>query len=117
MIWTAWNNGRHHTSGAGYGFKIVAADRDRHFKRAWDTATVELPQASGVLAGALNTAKDSFWSEPCREVIHQAIGRWFRGSGYAPWPPLPGGCFDTWWLTSAPWVRCQRRIKRNSSYA
>ena len=86
MIWTAWNNGRHHTSGAGYGFKVAATDRDRHFQRDWDTVIVELPEASGLVAVEVNIAKDSFWSEECREVIHQAIGRWLRSSGYAPWP-------------------------------
>ncbi len=86
MIWTAWNKGEHHTSGAGYGFKITAVDRDRHFQRQWDGVTVELPQGSGVLAVEVNIAKDSFWGEQCREVIHQEIGRWLRDSGHAPWP-------------------------------
>jgi hypothetical protein len=71
MIWTAWNNGKHHASGAGYGFKIAVADRDRHFQRGWDTVSVELPQSGGgPLAVEVNIAKDSFWSEECREVIH-----------------------------------------------
>lgn len=87
MIWTAWNNGKHHASGAGYGFKIAVADRDRHFQRGWDTVSVALPQSSGApLAVEVNIAKDSFWREECREVIHQGIGRWLGSSGYAPWP-------------------------------
>lgn len=87
MIWTAWNNGSHHTTGAGYGFKIAAADRDRHFQREWDSVIVELLQTSGVLTVEVNIGKQSFWGEQCREVIHQDIGRWLRDSGHAPWPP------------------------------
>lgn len=86
MIWTAWNNGGHHASGAGYGFKVAADDRDRHFRRDWDTVIVELPEGSGVVAVEVNIAKDSFWGEECREVIDQTIGRWLRSSNHAPWP-------------------------------
>ncbi len=31
MIWVAWNNGKHYSTGTGYGFKISLADRDRYF--------------------------------------------------------------------------------------
>lgn len=80
---TAWNNGKHHRSGAGYGLKISAADRDRHFKKTWASVVVELP--NGVKA-IINTDKQSFWSEACRELISKEIGAWLRLSGLAPWP-------------------------------
>lgn len=86
MIWTAWNNGVHRRSGAGYGFKVPAEDRDLHFRRDWHTVTVELQEGRGVLAVELNVAEDSFWGAECRELIDPKIGRWLRGSGYAPWP-------------------------------
>ena len=47
MIWTAWNNGEHHETGAGYGFKVSAADRDRYFNPVWQTVILELPSRSG----------------------------------------------------------------------
>ena len=86
MIWTAWNNGVHRRSGAGYGFKVPAEDRDLYFRRDWHTVTVELQEGRGVLAVEVNVAKDSFWGAECRELIDEKIGRWLRGSGYAPWP-------------------------------
>ena len=86
MIWTAWNDGVHRRSGAGYGFKVPAEDRDLYFRRDWHTVTVELQEGKGVLAVELNVAKDSFWGAECRELIDPKIGRWLRGSGYAPWP-------------------------------
>jgi hypothetical protein len=63
---TAWNNGAHHASGAGYGLKVKAADGDAYFRRHWRTATIELP--NGVCPG-VNIDKDSFWSPSCRELI------------------------------------------------
>lgn len=81
MRWTAWNNGSHATSGAGYGLKVPASDRDQRFDRRWKTVVVELPDGNEV---EVNVAKASFWST-CRELIHRDIGRWLRASGRAPW--------------------------------
>jgi hypothetical protein len=67
MIWTAWNNGAQHESGAGYGFKIAAADRDRYFSPGRQTVTVERPQGTGSVVTKVNIAKRSFWSTRCRE--------------------------------------------------
>jgi hypothetical protein len=33
MIVTAYNNGQHHPSGAGYGLRLSVKDRDKYFKR------------------------------------------------------------------------------------
>ncbi len=85
MIWTAWNNGSHHRSGAGYGFKVDAADRDRHFKRDWTTVIIELPGNSGTTAAEVKVAKKSFWGAQCRELISQDIGVWLIAEGHAPW--------------------------------
>jgi hypothetical protein len=86
MMWTAWNNGAYHATGAGYGFKIDAADRDRHFQTEWTTVSLELPRASEPLTVEVNIDKQSFWGTSCREVISQSIGRWLIDEGYAPWP-------------------------------
>jgi len=43
---TAWNNGRHHATGAGYGFKISVEDRDANFKKSWKAVFVSLPGSS-----------------------------------------------------------------------
>jgi len=86
LTWTAWNNGKHHTTGAGYGLKVSIADRDRHFKREWKSVILEIPVSGSFKEVLVNIDKSSFWNETCREVINQAIGRWFRNSGFAPWP-------------------------------
>ena len=39
---TAWNNGAHHRSGAGYGLSVSAADRDRFFRRIWRTVRLRI---------------------------------------------------------------------------
>ena len=81
---TAWNNGQHYPTGAGYGFKVGAADRDKCFQRSWSTVFVSLPDAKEEVQ--VNIAKPSFWSATCRELISREFGRWLIQSGYAPWP-------------------------------
>ena len=84
MIVTAWNNSRHHESGAGYGLKVSVEDRDRFFHRHWDTVLLELEGRGTPVA--VNINKDSFWGPMCRELISREIGRWLRENGYSPWP-------------------------------
>ncbi len=83
MIVTAWNNGDHHETGAGYGIKIDVADRNRHFKRTWKTVQIEIDGASNL--ARVNVAKKSFWNKECRELISAEIGRWLYRRGLAPW--------------------------------
>jgi hypothetical protein len=80
---TAWNNGKHHRSGAGYGIKISATDRDRHFKKSWKSVFVLLPSGDEV---EVNTDKVSFWNDSCRELISKGIGEWLIETNLAPWP-------------------------------
>jgi len=82
MIVTAWNNGKHHSTGAGYGFKIAIQDRDAHFDQAWDSVVVTLPNGIEVEA---NINKSEFWSNTCRELINQQFGQWLIERGLAPW--------------------------------
>ena len=86
MIWTAWNNGRWHESGAGYGFKVDPADRDKWFSRGWSTVLIELPTEAAPVVVTVNVAKRSFWTASCRELISREIGKWLLSRGYAPWP-------------------------------
>jgi hypothetical protein len=86
LIWTAWNNGQHRESGAGYGFKVEAADRDQWFSRGQANVVVDMPGRSGLVSAEVNIKKPSFWGPDCRELIGQAIGRWLISEGYAPWP-------------------------------
>lgn len=83
MIVTAWNNGKHHSSGAGYGFKISIKDRDQQFNSHWTSVLITLP--NGVEIDA-NINKDSFWSPKCHELINQQFGQWFIEQGFASWP-------------------------------
>lgn len=80
---TAWNNGQHSTSGAGYGVKLSLEDRDEEFDRRWRAISMELEGGPKI---EINVEKDSFWNHTCRELIHAEIGRWLRGCGLAPWP-------------------------------
>jgi hypothetical protein len=51
---TAWNSGKHHASGAGYGLKISVADRDRYFRREWGTVQLHIGPAAPIV---VNTAR------------------------------------------------------------
>ncbi len=85
FIATAWSNGSHHRSGAGYGLRVSMLDRDRHFRREWETVELRLPALDQPIR--VNIDKDSFWST-CRELIHAEVGRWLLKTGAAPWPPM-----------------------------
>jgi hypothetical protein len=78
---TAWNNGSHHASGAGYGLRISEEDRDRYFNRNWQHVVFDL----GGEAEATVRLSESFWRS-CSELRSAQIGRWFRRNGLAPWP-------------------------------
>ncbi len=80
---TAWNNGKHHRTGAGYGLKLAVSDRDRYFRKSWKTVVVHLPNGENA---EVNTAKASFWNESCRELINRKIGQWLLETHKAPWP-------------------------------
>lgn len=80
---TAWNNGNHLKSGAGYGLKVSTSDRDTYFDPGNKSVTIRLPNGNEIAA---NTAKASFWNGTCRELIHKEIGQWLIEDGYAPWP-------------------------------
>lgn len=77
----AWNNGQHLASGAGYGIKLSAKDRDGVFMRGWKTVQLEVP-GQGITSVRLS---DSFWRR-CSELRSAALGRWLRENGMAPWP-------------------------------
>lgn|SRR5574341_490388 len=81
---TAWNNGQQHSTGAGYGFKLGAKDRDANFQPSWTTVFVSLPGSQQEVE--VNIAKPSFWSPDCRELISREFGGWLIDNGYAPWP-------------------------------
>lgn len=76
----AGNNGQHQASGAGYGIKSSAEDRDRVFMREWTTAQLEVP-GQGISPVALS---ESFWRR-CSELLSATVGRWLRETGMAPW--------------------------------
>lgn len=79
----AWNNGTHHRSGAGYGIKIEADDRDLHFDPKVNKVLISLDDGSEPFY--VNTAKKSFWSPNCRELIRYRIGLWLIENRLAPW--------------------------------
>lgn len=58
--------------------KLAADDRERYFRRDWETIELELEGYAHVVK--VNVAKPSFWNSSCRELIHAEIGRWL-----SPW--------------------------------
>jgi len=82
---TAWNNGKHHPSGAGYGFKLSPEDRDRYFKKEWGKVYIRFPGHAKEIE--VNIDKPSFWNQSCRELISKDIGKWLISSRLAPWEP------------------------------
>lgn len=83
MIVTAWNDGAHHESGAGYGFKVKRRDRDVFFNREWDCVVLDLPGYPKQVR--VNVNKASFWHK-CRELISKDIGLWLGQMGQRQWP-------------------------------
>jgi len=84
FIGTAWNNGGWKISGAGYGIKITARDRDHWFRREWKSVRLILPGDSVPIE--VNTDKASFWNNRCRELISSRLGAWMIAQKLAPWP-------------------------------
>ena len=85
MITSAWNNGAHHESGAGYGLRIRSEDRDVHFDRRWMSVRVEIPFDDRTIEAKVNIAKQSFWNPRCGELIKLEIGRWLISEGHRRW--------------------------------
>jgi hypothetical protein len=79
---TAWNNGQHKQTGAGYGLRLDPADRDRVFQRPWPEVALDLPNGARGLRIKLSP---SFWRD-CPELRSAEIGRWLIASGYRRWP-------------------------------
>jgi len=78
---TAWNNGSPRSTGAGYGLRMSADDRDRHFHASWDHIVIDLGE-QGATEVQLS---ESFWSR-CTELRSAAVGRWLLRRHLAPWP-------------------------------
>jgi len=80
---TAWNNGRHHKSGSGYGLKINISDALAHFKKVHKSIHLKLDGQEGEIT--VNIDKPSFWSKDCCELINKEIGLWLIKNNKAPW--------------------------------
>ena len=76
LVWPAWNNGQHRSSGAGYGVKVPIENRAAYFDPSWEAVTVILPVGDGTREVRVNVAKASFWTHSCRELISAEIGKW-----------------------------------------
>lgn len=83
MIVTAWNNGKHYPTGAGYGIKIKIKDRKAYFNKRWKYLVLILEgQDYGI---RVNIDKKSFWDSVCGELCHKEVGLWLRENFKIPW--------------------------------
>ena len=73
MIVTAWNNGNHYKTGAGYGVKISIVDRTKYFRKSWAYVEIEFAGTEHLIK--VNIDKKSFWGNVCRELINKEIGK------------------------------------------
>ena len=78
---TGWSNGQPLPTGAGYGVRVSAHDRDQYFEYGWDHVIVGLDGDT-----ARVQLSKSFWRS-CPELRSAAIGRWLKRNDMAPWPP------------------------------
>jgi hypothetical protein len=85
VIWTGWKNGRHGRTGVGYGFRLSREDRDQHFKREWQTVTIEVPHGGRFITIEASIDSQSFWEECC-ELRDKEIRQWMYRERHAPWP-------------------------------
>jgi len=79
MIGTAWNNGSHHRTGAGYGISFTRPDRDAFFNPL-SQVRVDLPNGSQV-----QRLPSPSFRQDCIEIRDAKIGRWLISTGRAPW--------------------------------
>lgn len=84
FIAKTWNNGSHHPSGAGYGFKIRLEDREKNFNPKWHTVILHLYGQEKPIE--VNVAKHSFWSRTCGELISKDISIWLIRRHKNRWP-------------------------------
>jgi len=85
LVWTAWNNGRHAASGAGYGLKVPIPDRNLYFDRKWTSVLLQLSRDGIYIETEVSISKPSFWNETCHELISKEIGIWLHQLKLAPW--------------------------------
>lgn len=78
---TAWNNGKHFSTGAGYGIEIRAKDRDKYFDTNWKKVILQLDRHPRDLE--INIT-GSFWAK-CAELRSKDIGIWLIENKKAPW--------------------------------
>jgi hypothetical protein len=83
FIARTWNNGQHHASGAGFGFKISFEDRERFFNRKWHTVILHIEGFERPIE--VNVAKISFWNRTCGELIKKDIGIWLHRNNLSTW--------------------------------
>ena len=70
----AWNNGRHHSTGAGYGLRLRSpADRNSNFDRARKAIQLHVPGSRNPIS--INIDSDSFWDG------HRELGRRLLDNG------------------------------------
>jgi hypothetical protein len=84
MTVSAWNNGDHNPTGAGYVLRISQADRDAVFFQSWDHVLLELQTNRGPQCVAIPLSQS--FCRKCSELRSVDVGRWLIAHGHATWP-------------------------------
>ena len=83
IIGKGWYTGpRNYNTGAGFGITTRKDDRDKYFKREWNSVILRLEGIEGDVI--VNINKPSFWSK-CPELIKKEIGIFFKIKGVINW--------------------------------
>lgn len=81
MIVSGWRIGNPNIkTGTGYGIRLNSNDRDKYFKKEWDSVTIELVKGRVVKVNL----SGSFWRD-CTELRSKQIGKWMIENRVAPW--------------------------------
>ena len=84
MIVTAWNNGQHHATGAGYGVKINAVTAIGISATSGDRSYLNWKARISLLRSILISRP--FGMKYASELIKKEVGLWLLLNGLAPWP-------------------------------
>jgi len=80
---TAYNNGKYHKSGAGYGFRINNSDVRRYFQIPYSNISLHLENSKKEILVNLNSSSISYGERII--ITNKEIGKWLIKNKMAIW--------------------------------